>query len=787
MEGTKENLEKGDQALDQMKKWTGVCLTWSYLGEAMGSEEERVLENQLELQLQEQRDSLSAIDQAILSDPTNPELLAVHQELVQAIKDAEEGLFHLKRARLLQEADAVLHNTNIFTEGEKVELLDPTDVEPEPLEENCHSVGSKCRFRYKDGRWYNGQVVQLDNSVAKVSFLTPTSENMLKKRQMVRARSILFVLGGIDGAVQGCIGRHKSGGVGVRAPRDEGRRTKLDVKLRKCLRTINKDERRDCLNESAEEAKNEVAHPRAQYCSGVGAIMCDDIISMIENKPNVGGVDSIKLELGKRLMQEKLRGLSRKGLFFKCGESELEKREKKVEEVKVLQLSLKSTQEELGLELYTTLKHTVEVGNRDQLVQKRCCKALKLQVQGIELEQNFFDNLRRFGGGIRDGVVICEGIDANMSEKVVKGPNRFAKVYSRRPKQGMCKFFLQQRCRFGSNCRLSHGVDVHLSALKKFVPTIWKQSLVGSSIWAVSTAKAGTWREAELESWDEKAGVGQVVFRDDGSSVKLGAEEMALSEHAEVSDSESDSSLQESESSDYEEDEESQGLGFLESTKQQRGVQTETAKFATWENHTRGIASKMMASMGYIEGKGLGVTGQGMLNPIPVKVLPPKQSLDHALESHKMEENQEKQCKKKRSRGGKRKRDKKFAEANRAAKEEEESTSDVFALINNQLSMHNDAFGGGSMKKQQSKGSEEGKKVDRRALVAYEEEVKDLKMRVEKLEQIVNANKKEKAVYEAAMRKLNETRKALADAEAVHASASNAVVSKEKEKRWLKF
>ncbi|KAH1153831.1 hypothetical protein AAZX31_18G087100 [Glycine max] len=492
----------------------------------MGSEEERVLENQLELQLQEQRDSLSAIGQALLSDPTNPELLAVHEELVQAIKDAEEGLLHLKRARLLQEADSVLHNTNIFTEEEKVEPLDSTDVEPEPLEDKCYSVGSKCRFRHKDGRWYNGQVVQLDNAVAKVSFLTPTSENML-----------------------------------------------------------------------------------------------------------------------------------------------------------------------------------------------------------------------------------------------------------------MCKFFLQQRCRFGSNCRLSHGLDVQLSALKKYVPTIWKQSLVGSSIWAVSTANAGTWREAELESLDEKAGVGQVVFRDNGSSVKVGAEEMALSEHAEMSDLESDSSLVQSDSSDYEE-EEPQGLGFLESTNLRRGIQTETATFATWENHTRGIASKMMANMGYREGMGLGVTGQGMLDPIPVKVLPPKQSLDHALESHKREG---KEGKKKRSRGGKRKREKKFAEVNRAAKEEEESASDVFALINNHLAMHSEAFGSGSMKKQQSKGSEEGKKVDRRALVAYEEEVKDLKMRVEKLEHIVNANRKEKAVYEGAMRKLNETRKALADAEAVHASASNSVTSKEKEKRWLKF
>ena len=63
------------------------------------------------------------------------------------------------------------------------------------------------------------------------------------------------------------------------------------------------------------------------------------------------------------------------------------------------------------------------------------------------------------------------------------------------------------------------------------------------------------------------------------------------------------------------------------------------------------------------------------------------------------------------------------------------------------------------MKKQQSKASEEGKKVDRRALVAYEEKVKDLKIRVDKLEHIVNANRKEKAMYKGAMRKLQRKRK----------------------------
>ncbi|OAY27528.1 zinc finger CCCH domain-containing protein 18 [Manihot esculenta] len=495
----------------------------------MASEEERAIEDQLELQLQEQKDSLAALNDALASDPSNAELLSVQEELVQAIKDAEDGLLHLKRARLLREVDSALHDSKHNTGYVKVEPLDPNDVEPEQLEEQSYSVGSKCRFRYNDGRWYNGKVIELEGSnTVKISFLTPTSENMM-----------------------------------------------------------------------------------------------------------------------------------------------------------------------------------------------------------------------------------------------------------------ICKFFLQQRCRFGTNCRLSHGFDVSLSSLRKYLPTTWDQSLVGSSIWAVSDSKTGIWRKAELESWDDELGVGKVVFCDDGSSAKVETDAITLSEYALMSDGEeSDSSSEQSDSSDYEE-ESTQGLGFLESSTLQRGIQTETAIFAKWENHTRGIASKMMANMGYRDGMGLGASGQGMLDPISVKVLPPKQSLDHALQSQNGEEMKEDQAKK-RSRGGKRKREKKFAAMARAAEDEEEMRPDVFSLINTQLAMHSEVLNGGSAKKHQNKGSGE-KKVDRRVLVAYDEEVKELRMRIEKLEEMASRNKKEKVVYEAAMRKLIETRKALAEAEAAHASASSAVLSKEKEKKWLKF
>ncbi|CAM8960516.1 unnamed protein product [Rhodiola kirilowii] len=510
--------------------------------------EERVVETQLEEQLHEQSESLDAINEALTSDPTNPELLDIREELVQAIKHVKEGIFELKRARLLREADTMLGRARCsaedvvkveplgsgdvkpqpqivdLTDGRE-EIIDLTDDKAEPLEGRRWCVGSKCRFQYNDQRWYDGEIVSLEgDKSAKIAFLIPTTEKML-----------------------------------------------------------------------------------------------------------------------------------------------------------------------------------------------------------------------------------------------------------------MCKFFLQQRCRFGSNCRLSHGIEVPLTSLKNHVPTTWSQSLVGSNIWAAADGKGGIWKKAELESWNDQLHEGQVVFIEDGRSVKLGAEAISLTGNAQVSDDEDEGDSEAFDSSDYEE-ENPQGLGFLQGTITQSGIQTETIKFAKWENHTRGIASKMMASMGYREGMGLGASGQGILDPVSVKVLPPKLSLDHAVAHEASETKKDK----KRSRGGKRKQDRKFAEASRAAKQARESVPDVFSLINTHLAMHSESPNSGSSTRSQNR-AQEGKKEDRRALIAFDDEVKALKIQIIKLEEMVKRNKNEKAVFEAAKRKLNEARKTLVETEAAHASTSDALVSKENEKRWLKF
>jgi hypothetical protein len=49
--------------------------------------------------------------------------------------------------------------------------------------------------------------------------------------------------------------------------------------------------------------------------------------------------------------------------------------------------------------------------------------------------------------------------------------------------------------------------------------------------------------------------------------------------------------------------------GFVFRQAAEVGAQTETAHFADWEIHGRGIASKLMARMGHTKGQGLGKRG----------------------------------------------------------------------------------------------------------------------------------------------------------------------------------
>ena len=122
-------------------------------------------------------------------------IVKVHHELSTALKSAEESLLQLKRNRLLHEIDDVLNaranesakNAKGTSEVLGVEITETTENREElkspPSEalaiDSIFMVGSKCRFRYSDGRWYNGHIMGLENKgLARISFLTPTTEKM---------------------------------------------------------------------------------------------------------------------------------------------------------------------------------------------------------------------------------------------------------------------------------------------------------------------------------------------------------------------------------------------------------------------------------------------------------------------------------------------------------------------------------------------------------------------------------------------------------------------------------
>eukprot|EP00951_Prasinocladus_malaysianus_P030606 scaffold289081_cov36-Prasinocladus_malaysianus.AAC.1 len=104
-------------------------------------------------------------------------------------------------------------------------------------------------------------------------------------------------------------------------------------------------------------------------------------------------------------------------------------------------------------------------------------------------------------------------------------------------------------------------------------------------------------------------------------------------------------------------------LGAVESAAA-AGPQTDVAHFAEWESYTRGIASKMMAAMGYISGAGLGKDNKGRALPLEVRLLKPGKGL--GADEGRVADGHGK--KKKRRRGGERHREKKRAQQRREAR-----------------------------------------------------------------------------------------------------------------------
>ncbi|XP_068628671.1 zinc finger CCCH-type with G patch domain-containing protein isoform X2 [Battus philenor] len=220
-----------------------------------------------------------------------------------------------------------------------------------------------------------------------------------------------------------------------------------------------------------------------------------------------------------------------------------------------------------------------------------------------------------------------------------------------------CPFFLDGECKFSDEqCRYSHGTIVHLSNLKEAIEPNYEMIKAGSrilmklkpssdeniNIAKKSTEKYHLWHIAVVKSVDFdtstcvaklehgiKAGEKRKMSTPD--EYHLSFEEIFPLSNDNGEDSDSDGSLSDTEYPDSK-------FSRLEdsSSKQdllvEKSLQNNAPAMGEWERHTRGIGSKLMLSMGYVPGTGLGATGDGRLQPVEARLLPVGRSLDHCMD-----------------------------------------------------------------------------------------------------------------------------------------------------------
>lgn len=194
-----------------------------------------------------------------------------------------------------------------------------------------------------------------------------------------------------------------------------------------------------------------------------------------------------------------------------------------------------------------------------------------------------------------------------------------------------CPFFLDGYCKFSDEkCRYSHGNEVDISEIRDFKLPDYSNFTRDS----VCLAKYddGLWYKAVVENClDNNKYV--VKYFNFGNTESVDAadllplDEEKLPSESETEDTSSPPSsplcFSSSKNDAAEEHDFDQVRPFLPEN---------PGALGEWEQHTKGMGSKLMAKMGYIFGQGLGKNGEGRLEPVEAIILPKGKSLDKCIQ-----------------------------------------------------------------------------------------------------------------------------------------------------------
>ncbi|XP_061195574.1 zinc finger CCCH-type with G patch domain-containing protein-like [Saccostrea echinata] len=244
-----------------------------------------------------------------------------------------------------------------------------------------------------------------------------------------------------------------------------------------------------------------------------------------------------------------------------------------------------------------------------------------------------------------------------------------------------CEYHIEGKCKFTPDqCRYSHGHSVKLEDLREYCEPNYNSLKMESPCLALYTD--GLWYRAVIVDVLEEDHQYTVSYDNYNDTATLDLKDI-LPLHSTGSDSSDEEEESEDKESMLEKDDSSDSSSTEEEMIPRyfmRPNQT-TEVLGEWEEHTRGIASKLMAKMGYIVGQGLGKLSQGRSEPVPIQLIPQGKSLDKIMELKEKAGDQDmfnvsKKMKKKKKHG-------KMTTKSRS--ETVTSSSDVFHFINKKL------------------------------------------------------------------------------------------------------
>ncbi|XP_053987563.1 zinc finger CCCH-type with G patch domain-containing protein-like [Hylaeus volcanicus] len=190
-----------------------------------------------------------------------------------------------------------------------------------------------------------------------------------------------------------------------------------------------------------------------------------------------------------------------------------------------------------------------------------------------------------------------------------------------------CPYYLDGKCKFSDeDCRFSHGELVPLSSIQEYREPDFISIKMGSRV--LAKQKNELWHRCVVLKLPDKDGdVFRIKFEASGNIAETCLQDILPLDDADLEMSDT------SEDTDGE-DSETDSPGYSEKEVIYKSFLTleSNAPLGNWEKHTRGIASKLMARMGYVAGTGLGKHSDGRIEPVEATVLPAGKSLDHCME-----------------------------------------------------------------------------------------------------------------------------------------------------------